>query len=151
MKSEISNPWDRDSFDYFDSPFGSIKEDRSSPFEAFFNQVDNKREDVYVFNKVPFDLGNEEVLGPFAKNSACTFSFEKEENIRYFKTDGQNTMAHTFGRSRIASWNFDENLTKHHHDEASEQGFNEDKFPLEVLSLNRALFANIHQIMLYIA
>jgi hypothetical protein len=101
MKSEIANPWNRDSFDYFDSRFGSIKEDHSSSFEAFFNQVDNKSEDVYVFNKVPLGLGNEEVLEPFAKKSTCTFSFKEEENIRYFKSDGQNATAHTFGQSKI--------------------------------------------------
>jgi hypothetical protein len=102
MKSTIANPWDRESFDYFDSPFGSIKEDHSSPFEAHFNQVDSKNEDACVFNKVLIGFGYEEVLEPFDKKSSFSFNFKEEENMRYFNTDEQKTMAHTFGPSKIA-------------------------------------------------
>jgi hypothetical protein len=134
MKSEIANPWDRESFDYFDSPFGSIKEDHRSQFEAHFNQVDTKSEDVCVFNKVLFNFENDKFLEPFDKKSAFIFTFKEEKNMEYFKTNDQNTMAKTFGTSKIASWDFDEDLTKYHHDEANGQRFrfDDDKLPLEV-------------------
>jgi hypothetical protein len=134
MKSAIANPWDRESFDYFDSPFGSIKEDHRSPFEAHFNQVDTKSEDACAFNKVLFNFENDKFLEPFDKKSAFIFTFKEDKNMGYFKTNDQDTMAQTFGSSKVASWNFDEDLTKSHHDEASEQRFrfNDDKLPLEV-------------------
>jgi hypothetical protein len=134
MKSEIVNPWDRDNFDYFESPFDSIKEDHRSQFEAHFNQVDTKIEDVCVFNKVLFNFENDEFRKPFDKKSAFIFTFKEEKNMGYLKTNDQATMAQAFGPSKVASWNFDEDLTKYHHDEANEQRFrfNDDKLPLEV-------------------
>jgi hypothetical protein len=134
MKSEIANQWDREYFDYFDSPFGSIKEDHRSQFEAHFHQVDTKREDVCVFNKVlsNFEIGK--FLEPFDEKSAFIFTFKEEKNMEYFKTNHQNTIAQTFDKSKVASWNFDEDLTKYHHDEANEQKFrfDDDKLSLEV-------------------
>jgi hypothetical protein len=134
MKSTIANPWDRDNFDYFDSPFGSIEENHSSPFEAHFNQVGSKNEDACVFNKVLLGFENEEVLELFDKKSSCSFSFKEDENMRYFDTDEQKTMAHTFGPSKIAGCYIFDDLMKNDHDEAYEQmfKFDEAKFPLKV-------------------
>jgi hypothetical protein len=123
MKSTIANPWNRDNFDYFDSPYGSIKEDHRSQFEAHFNQVDTKIENVCVFNKVLPNFEIDKFLEPFDKKSDFIFTFKEEKNmeyLHYFKANDQNTIAKTFDPSKIARWNFDEDLTKYHHDEANE-------------------------------